>query len=272
MTMEDLKGRLILQRWVSSQQYYQGEVESQRTGKSIYASLIKLGFMKEEEVFRFLSVNTGIPCVNLSQYKISPSVLALVSEEFCRTNFCLPLFKIARTLYVAMVDPLNVGIIVNLANLTGLEIQPVFAPISSLQEAIDFYFGPEDVFLHLQQGTVSPQKLKRFTFYRQAKRFPLEFSFQLGIGDKEVVNLACDSLSVTTSDITSTGEAIGVKVPLFLPPQLKVILHNPILSKEVKGEVIWCQLERSRDYLAGIKFIEIEKSVVEVLLRRAKKT
>lgn len=120
--------------------------EQKRWGRRLGATLIKMGFVEEQDLTRALAHQLDLPVAQLEGKRIHQEVLDLVPAEFARKHTCLPLFvkregKTA-TLYVGMEDPGNLEVFDDLCFRTGMKVEPVLVPPSQLCEGIDrFYRG-----------------------------------------------------------------------------------------------------------------------------------
>jgi len=77
----------------------------------------------------------------LAEMAVDPAVAALIPGSVCDRQWVLPLRQEGRRLVVAMADPLDVGLIDDLRFMSGLEIEPVIAPVSAIREKIKEIHG-----------------------------------------------------------------------------------------------------------------------------------
>ena len=85
--------------------------ESKARGLSLDKILIKQGLVKEDDMAGILSDHIGIPFMDLSDYLVDSSVIKLVPEAIALKYKLIPLFKIADTVTVAMVNPQDINAI-----------------------------------------------------------------------------------------------------------------------------------------------------------------
>ncbi len=81
--------------------------------------------------------------VDLSSYLIDGATLNLVPAAVAKKHKLIPLFKIGRTMSVAMHDPGNIMAIDDLRNMTGLDINAYRVPLSDIEQAITQNYGLE---------------------------------------------------------------------------------------------------------------------------------
>ena len=75
-------GELLVRNNLISQTQLAKALEEQKTqGGRLGASLVKLGFIKEEELAAFLSRQYGVPSINLKDFEIDAAVTKLVPAE-----------------------------------------------------------------------------------------------------------------------------------------------------------------------------------------------
>ncbi len=104
-------------------------------------AVVSLGFMTEKELVEVLSEQLGIPYLNLVTYDVQDDVLRLVDEKFALRHKIMPLFFIENSITVATADPLNVQMVDELSQMTGMEVNLVLATESDIEKAIDLFYG-----------------------------------------------------------------------------------------------------------------------------------
>ncbi len=114
----------------------------QRTsGGKLGANLVKLGFVKDEEITALLSKQYGVPSIALNQFEIDPAVIKLVPGETARKYQIVPLSRAGATLTIAMTDPTNVFAMDDVKFMTGYNVEPVVASETAVLDSIDKYYG-----------------------------------------------------------------------------------------------------------------------------------
>lgn len=132
---------LIEQGLVTAQQLGAALEEQKKTGKFICATLVDLGFAKEEEVFKILGRKLNIPYVNIKNIKIDPSIFIKVPAKFASHYKIMPLEIVNNDLIIAMADPLDMRTLDDIRLLLDLEVKGVLASEFEIQEAIRKYYG-----------------------------------------------------------------------------------------------------------------------------------
>ncbi len=105
--------------------------------------LLDLGFVREEDLIKVLSVQLGIPIVHLEDQEIPPDVVGRVPADFCQKHSLVPFRyeSTGRFLDVAMVEPLNLDVLDELRVVTQANVRPYFATYSAVAQALLRYYG-----------------------------------------------------------------------------------------------------------------------------------
>lgn len=127
-----LKGNVI-----TAEQLEQAKKLQRESGGRLSTALVKLGFLTPAEVTNFVSRQYGIPAVSLAYYEIDPAIVKLVPHDVAKRYEILPLSRVGSSLTIAMADPTNVYALDDIKFMTGYNVEPVVAPETELQDAID---------------------------------------------------------------------------------------------------------------------------------------
>src|SRR5947209_14105706 len=145
--MSQRLGDLLVREKIITQDQLEKATKAQReAGPSarLGSTLVKLGFVTDEEVTNFLSRQYGVPAINLQYFEIDSSVVKLVPEETAKRYQILPLSRVGASLTIAMVDPTNVFAMDDIKFMTGFNIEPVVASESSIMEGIEKAYAVPD--------------------------------------------------------------------------------------------------------------------------------
>ena len=96
-------------------------------GGKLGFNLVKLGFVKDEEITALLSKQYGVPSINLAQFEIDPAIIKLIPAETAQKYQIVPLSRAGATLTIAMTDPTNVFAMDDIKFMTGYNVEPVVA-------------------------------------------------------------------------------------------------------------------------------------------------
>ena len=113
----------------------------QKAGTRLGSCIVKLGFLTDEQITSVLSLQCGIPSVNLAGFVADPGLVRLIPMATALKLQVLPLSCVGSSLTLAMADPTNLSIIDEIKALSGLNIAPVVASQASLEKAIRFNYG-----------------------------------------------------------------------------------------------------------------------------------
>jgi type IV pilus assembly protein PilB len=135
-------GELLLKEKRISPEQLQEALNAQRTsGGKLGSSLVKLGFVSDEDITVILSRQYGVPSISLDDFEIDPSIIKLVPFETAQKYQILPLSRSGATLTIAMTDPTNVFAMDDIKFMTGYNVEPVVASESAVVAAIAKYYN-----------------------------------------------------------------------------------------------------------------------------------
>jgi len=135
-------GETLLKDNLITPQQLKEALDYQRVnGGRLASTLVKLGYLSDEEITAVLSRHYGVSSVNLDLFEVDPAALALVPQETAERYSVLPLSRVGSTLTLALVDPTNVFAIDDIKFMTGLSVEPVVVSEGALQIAVAKYYG-----------------------------------------------------------------------------------------------------------------------------------
>lgn len=130
-------GEILIERGLISESQLKQALEAQKEEIGLIGEVIvRLGFIKEEDIAYAISLQYGFPYLPLENYEISQEVVKLISKEVAQHYCLIPLDKIGNTLTVAMANPLNVEAVEDLEDMTSLDIQIFVSTGSDIRKAI----------------------------------------------------------------------------------------------------------------------------------------
>jgi type IV pilus assembly protein PilB len=135
-------GELLLKEKRITPEQLQEALNYQRTnGGKLGFNLIKLGYVKDDEITALLSKQYGVPSIALGQFDVDASVVKLVPADTAQKYQIIPLSRSGATLTIAMTDPTNVFAMDDIKFMTGYNVEPVVASETAVVEAIARYYG-----------------------------------------------------------------------------------------------------------------------------------
>jgi type IV pilus assembly protein PilB len=134
-------GELLLkEKRITPEQLQQALAGQKANGGKLGYNLVKMGFVKDEEITALLSKQYGIPSINLTQFQIDPAVVKLVPAETAQKYQIIPLSRSGASLTIAMTDPTNVFAMDDIKFMTGYNVEPVVASEIAITEAVQRYY------------------------------------------------------------------------------------------------------------------------------------
>ncbi len=134
-------GELLLkEKRISPAQLQEALNYQKSNGGKLGFNLVKLGFVKDEEITALLSKQYGVPSIKLAQFEIEPAVVKLIPAETAYKYQIVPLSRAGATLTIAMTDPTNVFAMDDIKFMTGYNVEPVVASETAVLEAIQRYY------------------------------------------------------------------------------------------------------------------------------------
>ncbi|MDP8264388.1 MAG: GspE/PulE family protein [Candidatus Aceula lacicola] len=106
--------------------------------------LIEKGFVSEQDLLSLLVKEFHIPTINLSKYKIDPSLKEMIPARIARQYHLIPISKLGKTITVALSDPFNIFAVDDLKTLTNKNVDVVISEESKIAQALDNYYGVAD--------------------------------------------------------------------------------------------------------------------------------
>src|SRR5215203_3583111 len=140
-TMAVRIGELLIKEKRITPAQLQDALNYQKTaGGKLGLNLVKLGFVKDDEITSLLSKQYGVPSINLAQFDIDPAVIKLIPAETAQKYQIVPLSRSGATLTIAMTDPTNVFAMDDIKFMTGYNVEPVVASEIAVSDAITRYY------------------------------------------------------------------------------------------------------------------------------------
>ncbi len=140
--MSERLGELLVKRnFITVDQFKRAVEETKFKGGRLQTNLVKLGFIKEDDLLSFLSAQYRVPSVMLSKLEINPNVIKLVPASKAKNHFIIPIQRVGPKLTLAMADPSNIVVIDEIKFMTGFNVEPVVASETEIIEAIKKYYG-----------------------------------------------------------------------------------------------------------------------------------
>ncbi|MGB2953689.1 MAG: hypothetical protein WBB74_09930 [Gaiellaceae bacterium] len=126
-------GSILLERGlVKHDQLDQALEERARTGELLGETLVRLGYVFEDELARVLAAQEGLEFVDVAAVSADPSAAALLDMELSDRLRAIPLRFTDEALVVAVADPLMPGLRQRLEEATGWPVKLVVTTPSAV--------------------------------------------------------------------------------------------------------------------------------------------
>ncbi|RKY89438.1 type II secretion system protein GspE, partial [candidate division KSB1 bacterium] len=126
---------------ITKQQLETAQKQAQSTGQDIGTTLMKLGYITQEDMLQAIAEQLDIPYLDLENYEIDTKALQLVPSEIAYKYRVIPVFHIGNVLTLAMANPQDVTVIDKIRRLTKMEIEPAVATEAAILQAIEQHYG-----------------------------------------------------------------------------------------------------------------------------------
>ncbi|MBI3811178.1 MAG: type IV-A pilus assembly ATPase PilB [Nitrospirae bacterium] len=136
MVPERLGKLLTTAKLITEDQLQKALLTQKKEGGRLGGILVKMAFIEEDKLLKFLSQQYGIPAIDLSKLQIDPAVTKLVPAEVVLKYRVMPVKRSGATLSLAMVDPTDVFAVDDIKFMTGYEIEPMVASETAVMTAI----------------------------------------------------------------------------------------------------------------------------------------
>jgi type IV pilus assembly protein PilB len=133
---------LIKARAITDVQLARGLEEQPQLGLPLGETLIKLGYLTEEQMRQVLCLQMNVPYLDLARVQIDPSLARLINRTYAVRNVVVPVSQVGQTLTIAMNDPSDLEAAEDLAQSTGCMIRVVTSSLRSIQDAIARLYSP----------------------------------------------------------------------------------------------------------------------------------
>lgn len=139
-------GRMLVEAGLIDETQLKSALVHQQHWRCLFgASLVKLGYLGEQQLLDFLADALNLLRVDLKWRAIPSELLALVPEAKAREYHVIPVDRevLHGTSYLllATCDPTHLANLDDLACLTGCEIRPALAAEEEIRQALDRCYG-----------------------------------------------------------------------------------------------------------------------------------
>ncbi len=225
--MSERLGELLIKRnFITAEQLKRAQEEQKLKGGRLESNLVKLGYIKEDELLSFLSAQYRVPSVKLSKIEINPNVIKLIPSSIAKKYFIIPVNRVGPKLTLAMADPSNIVVIDEIKFMTGFNVEPVVASETEIVDAIKKYYGGGGSVAGLGTVTFQAQDFALEEDKPSDPDFDLIDSNLVDVDEfDKLVHGAVDNVEVVENQTQDETDEIG-------GPIIKIV--NGILIKAIK--------------------------------------
>ncbi|MGB3341874.1 MAG: type IV-A pilus assembly ATPase PilB [bacterium] len=158
-------GELLVKQGTISEDMLAQALESQKKdGTRLGTTLIKLGFVKEDDLLATLSKHFGVKSVDLRNAKLDESLLKLIPGELAGKYLIVPVKRLGHTLTVAMINPGDVAAIEDIQFATGFEVDAVVAGEEAILKVVQEHYNVQkllsDVMYEIEMADAGETNVK----------------------------------------------------------------------------------------------------------------
>jgi hypothetical protein len=138
---EDLGREFVASGQITEAQLATAAKMQGETGGSLLRMLVRLGFLKEQDLLQSLAKREGLRIVSASDLKPDAPVISKLPRELLEKNDLLPIGHTASHLTLAVADPGSLPAVEELRFRTGLEVEMVLASARDIQRVLSVHFA-----------------------------------------------------------------------------------------------------------------------------------
>ncbi len=230
-------GEMLLKAGIITQDRLQEALEAQKkNGGKLGYNLVKLGYVKEDEITQLLSEQYGVPSINLRHFEIDESVINLIPSEVAQKYLVLPVNRTGATLTIAMADPTNVFAMDDIRFMTGYTVEPVVASEMAIREAIEKYYGSTHAIelkkVMDEMAEADTEALELLDEEEELDAHALESASEEAPVVRLVNIVLTDSIKKSASDIHIEPYEKDFRVRFRIDGVLYEIMHPPLKLKD----------------------------------------
>ena len=129
---------------VSHEDILKAKERSKADGVGLVDALILMGRLSQKDVSKALASQFNMDMIELAEYRVPEDILALVPKHVARRYKIVPVGKHENTLTVAISDPMDVDTVDSLRYILRMNVEPVIATRTDIENSITRYYGSAD--------------------------------------------------------------------------------------------------------------------------------
>lgn len=132
---------LVASNILDLDQLDQARRDQKTNGGRLTTAVVRLGFMKDNQLVEFLGKQYSLPTIDLSTFEVDSDAIKMLTRQVCEKHLVIPVSKAGKSLVVAFSDPSNIYVKDDLALITRCKIEVVVASETSILSSLDKYYG-----------------------------------------------------------------------------------------------------------------------------------
>jgi len=137
---KDLGEMLLEAKMITEEKLRHVKELQTKNGDKIEHILLQERLVTPQQLAFFISLQLGVPFVNLKKEGVRPDAVDLIPEPIARKYGVIPIDMTGGIIVLAMEDPRDIQAIEDLAALTRRRIEPVLSTSQDIQEMIDLNY------------------------------------------------------------------------------------------------------------------------------------
>jgi len=141
LTKKRLGEILLDAKKISENDLLRALAEQKKHGEKLGQIIIRLGFLSSKEILETISQQLRIPIVNLDKKEIPEELLRLLPEDTIKHFMVLPIERRFNVLKIAMVDPLDINALDEVARIVKMEVEPCIVTEAEMKRAFEKHYS-----------------------------------------------------------------------------------------------------------------------------------
>lgn len=237
---------LIRQGCISEDMLSEALEEQKKDGSRLGSTLLKMGFLKEEDLLTALSKHFGVKAINLKKEELKDSVLELIPSDLASKYLVVPVARFGRELTVAMINPGDLQAIEDIKFATGFEIKPIVAFEETILNIIEKHYHVQkllsDVMYEIELAEAGEAKVQVVDDIEEQKT---EEDLSEVVGDKDsgpalklASKIITDAVDQRVSDVHMEPYEKDMRVRYRIDGILHEVMKPPKRMNRALGTVI----------------------------------
>lgn len=153
-------GEILVETELISEEQLDAALRLQETKSGFLGQiLVNLGWVTEQEICRVMAESLHVECLNDGGFQIPQEIIELIPESLAASCNIFPLSVKHNVLYLAMENPLDIGVIQLVEFSTGMKVEPLIASPSQIQIMIQTFYHKENLAENMPENTMEKQSV-----------------------------------------------------------------------------------------------------------------